>query len=80
LAFVFERRFFVLRENVYDVPGRRLRSGDDSGDIGILTDGAIGCNVIRFALLALLGLETLLFLPGSFLLALEKRLTTTIGQ
>jgi hypothetical protein len=80
LSFVLERRLFIFRENVYHVPGEWLGSGNDSGDIGIFTNGGIGWVAIRFALLALLRFEALLFLPRSFFLTLEERLTTTIGQ
>jgi hypothetical protein len=47
-SLVFER---ASRENVYDVPGRRLRS-ETVRRYRILTDRT-WCNVIRFALLAL---------------------------
>jgi hypothetical protein len=80
LALVLERRFFVFRENVYDLPGSRLRPGDDSRDIGVYAEIRVRGFTIRFALLALLGLEALLFLPRPFFLTFEERLTTTIGQ
>lgn len=80
LAFVLEGRLFIFRENVHYVPGKGLRPGNDSSDIGIFADGGIGWIAIRFARLAFLRLEALLFLPRSFFLTLEERLTTTIGQ
>jgi hypothetical protein len=80
LRFVLERGLFIIRENVYDVPRERLRPGDDSCDIGISAESGVRGVAIRFALLAFLGLEALLFLPRPFFLTLEERLTTTICQ
>lgn len=80
LAIFLDRRLFIVGENIHDVPRQRLGPGNDTGDIGILSESGVILGPFRFALRALLGFEALLFLPRSLFLTFEKRLATTISQ